>query len=278
MRDSKVRGIIGSVLVAAMLLVPALPLAVLGADPTAEAGRTIAPPTVGPGGKVEVAVEFESLLDDPQGFALVEGIPTGWGFASIDDGDADYLKVGESTIEWLWLTVAAGATRTVVYTLTVPDDAAATDYPVEGVVKAARVDNSVLGENTVTVEGEPLELYSVTLVADPPGAAELFAGAGAYQPGQNVTIQMVEAAADFDFVEWTSVPVVVFDDPAAEETAFTMPAQDVTVTARFEPETVPPVDDDDDPVNTLAIVVALVVLAAVIAGAAILVRRRRARS
>ena len=204
-------------------------------DGTADPTRSIDPETIAPGGTVQVTVEFESWPDQVELFALVEDIPVGWAFDSIDDGDAAEMRT-DAPVVWLWDEAAARAARTVVYTLTAPENAAAAQYTIEGVVKVSgEQDKPVLGDNTVTVEGEPVERYTVSLAADPPGTGEL-EGGGTYEAGQTVTIQMVAAAHNSSFVNWTSVPGVGFDAPAAPETTFTMPAQDVTVTARFEVE------------------------------------------
>jgi len=234
-RGTQVAAIVGAVVIAAgMLLVPALSGAVVVADAAAEATRSIAPRTVGPGGTVEVTVVLESLLDRDEQFALVEDIPAGWGFTPVDD-DADFVKE-DGPMGWMWFLVAAGASKTVVYTLTAPEDAAPAQYTIEGVVKVSgEQDNPVLGDKTITVEGEPVERYNVTLVADPPGAGAL-EGGGRYAAGETVTIQMVNAADHSGFVNWTSVPAVIFADATAQQTVFTMPAQDVTITARFEAE------------------------------------------
>ena len=57
--------------------------------------------------------------------------------------------------------------------------------------------------------------------------------AGPYTAGTVVNIAAV-ANAGYAFVNWTSVPAVTFDDANAVDTTFTMPAQNVTVTANFE--------------------------------------------
>ena len=123
-------------------------------EATAEATRSIDPQTIVPGETVQVTVEFDSLLGHTEGFGLVEEIPEGWLFESVDNAGADFVKV-DGTIEWLWLTLEAGATKAVVYTLTAPDDADEADYPIDGVVKAAGVDNPVLGDDTITVGEQP---------------------------------------------------------------------------------------------------------------------------
>ena len=120
----------------------------LAADPTANSSRTIDPMVVERGEDVEVTVVFESLLGEAKAFALQEVIPDGWGFTRGTD-DADYFKV--STIEWLWFVVGAGATKTVTYTLTVPIDAEAGNYIIEGTVTGDEVVNPVGGDSTITV-------------------------------------------------------------------------------------------------------------------------------
>jgi len=215
--------------------------AVTVATVTAEAMRSIDPHTIAPGGTVEITVEFDSLLGYEDGFGMVEQIPAGWEFESIEADGADPIKVGEETIEWLWLTVEALGSRTVVYTLTAPVDAAEADYPIDGVVKAAGVDNDILGDDTITVEVEvpPVEEYTVTVVSYPPGAAAVLLGAGVYETGETVEIEAADFAHNFNFDEWTSVPAVQFADETAAATTFTMPAHDVAVTARLglEPDT-----------------------------------------
>jgi hypothetical protein len=64
------------------------------------------------------------------------------------------------------------------------------------------------------------------------GTATDLTGASSYLEGDEATIQAV-AASCYRFVNW-SAPTGEFDDPNAATTNFTMPAQDVTVTANFE--------------------------------------------
>ena len=152
-------------------------------EATAEATRSIGPQTIAPGETVQVTVEFESLLGHNEGFALVEGIPAGWVFESVDAGGADFVKV-DGTIEWLWLTLEAGATKAVVYTLTAPDDADEADYQIDGVVKAAGVDNPVLGDDTISVDVEvppPDGTATATRTIDPQTIA----------PGETVQVTVV---------------------------------------------------------------------------------------
>jgi len=205
--------------------------AITVATVTAEATRTIDPKTVARGGTVQVTVLVDNPLAEPKAFALEEDVPAGWGFARGVD-DADEFKPGPPP-EWVWFNIAAGATETVTYTLTVPVDAALGAHEIDGAVLAGGVENPVGGDMTITVA---VESFTVTVVADPPGAAGVLEGADVYEPGQTVTVTAADFAHNFSFDEWTSVPPVTFAAPTAASTTFTMPGFDVTVTANLEHE------------------------------------------
>jgi len=85
---------------------------------------------------------------------------------------------------------------------------------------------------TVTT-GQPVPKYALTMTADPGlgGAATDETGGSPYAAGAEVSIKAV-ANPGYGFVNWTA-PAGYFDDATAEETTFTMPAQNVTVTAHF---------------------------------------------
>jgi hypothetical protein len=76
--------------------------------------------------------------------------------------------------------------------------------------------------------------YELDMAENPAegGTATDLTGASSYLEGDEATIQAV-AASCYRFVNW-SAPAGEFDDPNAATTNFTMPAQDVTVTANFE--------------------------------------------
>ena len=80
----------------------------------------------------------------------------------------------------------------------------------------------------------PIDTYDLTMAADPAvgGTATDLTNESPYAEGTEVSIKAV-AAADYYFVNWTA-PAGVFGNATAAETTFTMPAQDVTVTANFE--------------------------------------------
>jgi hypothetical protein len=86
--------------------------------------------------------------------------------------------------------------------------------------------------------GEPGETYALTMEEAPPGSgtATDLTGASPYTVLTVVNISAV-AACGYQFVEWTAT-VGIFADENAAQTTFIMPAEDVTVTAHFEP--VPP--------------------------------------
>ena len=235
MRDMKIRTAVASVMVAVMLLLPLFSV-VLAADPTADASRTIDPQVVEPGGEVDITVEFTSLF--PSGvnksFALLEEIPAGWEFTRGTD-DASAFPDDPPPYEWVWFVVVANATKTVTYTLTVPLDADPGDYVINGTVTSVYggvVENPVGGDNTITVSGEPL--YELTMAADPDvgGTATDLTDNSPYAEGAEVTIEAT-AAQGYQFVNWTG-PAGGFGNASAHNTIFTMPAQNVTVTAHFE--------------------------------------------
>jgi hypothetical protein len=76
--------------------------------------------------------------------------------------------------------------------------------------------------------------YELEMAENPAagGTATDLTGASSYLEGDEATIQAV-AASCYRFVNW-SAPDGTLDDDTAATTNFTMPAQDVTVTANFE--------------------------------------------
>ncbi|MDH4269592.1 MAG: hypothetical protein OEV52_04770 [Dehalococcoidia bacterium] len=87
----------------------------------------------------------------------------------------------------------------------------------------------------VTVTANFAAGYDLSMAVNPAGggtATDLF-DASPYAAGTVVSIQ-AEADWGCQFVTWTA-PAGTFADANAEETTFTVPAQDVTVTANFQP-------------------------------------------
>ena len=84
----------------------------------------------------------------------------------------------------------------------------------------------------VTVTANFVRVYNLTMAVSPPGAGTTTpTGTTSYPAGTVVNIQAV-ANAPYQFVNWTA-PAGGFANATAATTTFTMPAQDVTVTANF---------------------------------------------
>ena len=85
-------------------------------------------------------------------------------------------------------------------------------------------------------EGEGEADYSLTMVVSPGGSGTATdeTGTSPYAGGAAVNIKAVPAPC-YRFANWTAA-AGGFIDPAATDTTFTMPAQDVTITAHFEAE------------------------------------------
>jgi hypothetical protein len=91
---------------------------------------------------------------------------------------------------------------------------------------------TVLAQN-VTVTANFVRAYDLTMMANPVGqgtATDLTNGSP-YAGGASVSIQAA-ANSGYHFVNWTA-PAGTFGNATAPQTAFTMPARSVTVTANF---------------------------------------------
>jgi len=93
------------------------------------------------------------------------------------------------------------------------------------------------GETTkldLTIPALPTAGYSLTMMVNPVGTGNAtdVTNSTPYAAGVAVSIKAV-AATGYHFVNWTA-PAGGFTNPSSATTTFTMPAQDVTVTANFE--------------------------------------------
>jgi uncharacterized repeat protein (TIGR02543 family) len=86
----------------------------------------------------------------------------------------------------------------------------------------------------LTIPALPTVDHSLTMAVDPAGTgtATDMTGASPYAAGVQVSIEAVPASG-YHFVNWTA-PAGSFANANAKQTTFTMPAQDVTVTANFD--------------------------------------------
>lgn len=79
----------------------------------------------------------------------------------------------------------------------------------------------------------PTPAYSLTMAVSPEGAGTTTpSGTTSREEGALINITAM-AAEGWEFVNWTAAPAVTFVDADAVATTFTMPAEDVTVTANF---------------------------------------------
>jgi uncharacterized repeat protein (TIGR02543 family) len=86
----------------------------------------------------------------------------------------------------------------------------------------------------VTISSLPSSSYSLTMAVNPAGTGNAtdLTNASPYAAGVGVSIKAV-AASGYHFVNWTA-PAGGFTNANSATTTFTMPGQDVTVTANFE--------------------------------------------
>jgi len=122
------------------------------------ATRDISDQTINPGSTFTVTLTL-TANEDIQAPTLDETFPAGWAVTAVLNSGATYKA---STNEWVWTTVMpSGETKTVIYDVTVPADAAPKDYYITGQASAYEVSPVTIGgESTVTVEsgttGDPI--------------------------------------------------------------------------------------------------------------------------
>ena len=97
---------------------------------------------------------------------------------------------------------------------------------------------------TIHEGAQPPPQYELT-ISSTTGGSVITPGEGVflYYAGAQVHL-LAQAETGYGFVNWTANSTATFADASAAETTFTMPAQDVTITASFEeapPPTVPTV-------------------------------------
>lgn len=226
---------VASALLAVILLFSLLTIAL--AAPTADASRTIDPQVVEPGEDVEVTVVFENVAGADKSFALNETIPDGWGFTPGSSGGGMLKDINYPSIEWFWIVVEDGATKTVTYTLTVPVDEEAGNYTIEGTVTSVNPEtvNPVGGDTTITVMEEvppvPVE-YDLT-ISSSAGGDVTEPGEGTFSYGEGKPVGLVATASEgYEFVNWTG-DVGTMTNPNAAATTITM-NDDYSVTANFQ--------------------------------------------
>ena len=101
-----------------------------------------------PGGSTNVTVNITSNM--AQALSLQENIAEGWILTPISD-DSSVFK--NSTNEWVWFSVDAGVTKTVMYNITIPEDAPMGTYFINGSVSnSSGMIGIVSRENSIILE------------------------------------------------------------------------------------------------------------------------------
>jgi uncharacterized repeat protein (TIGR02543 family) len=93
---------------------------------------------------------------------------------------------------------------------------------------------ATIGDFNLTIPALPSSARNLTMAVSPAGTGNAtdVTNASPYAAGVQVSIKAVPAAG-YRFVNWTA-PAGSFTNASSATTTFTMPAQDVTVTANFE--------------------------------------------
>lgn len=123
------------------------------------------------------------------------------------------------------------------YFFLVPGPGGTVTFRVAGVLAQESVvwESGELKEDfNLTIPALPGASYNLTMAVNPAGTGNAtdLTNASPYAAGVQVSIQAVPASG-YRFINWTA-PAGSFTNASSVTTTFTMPAQDVTVTANFE--------------------------------------------
>jgi hypothetical protein len=125
-----------------MALIP-----IVSAETSASASRSIETSNLMAGNSTNVTVNITNSVS--QAVSLMENVPAGWTLTRIVD-DADSFRA--TTNEWVWFHVGGGVTKTVIYKLTVPSDAASGNYNIGGnITNSSGIITGVTGDNLIVV-------------------------------------------------------------------------------------------------------------------------------
>ena len=174
-----------------------------------------------PDSSVTVTANFELVY-----YTLTMAVtPADTGTAVDLTGDASYAMGAEISIK----AEPAEGYRFVNWTAPAGSfanqNAATTTFtmPAENVTVTANFQEGAAEEFTLTVAVQPL----VGGILNPPVGTYL------REEGETVTIQVVAPTSGYQFLYWMSSPGVTFSNANAPSTSFTMPGNDLTVTAVF---------------------------------------------
>ncbi|UCC59702.1 MAG: hypothetical protein JSV02_08120 [Dehalococcoidia bacterium] len=149
------KGVVGAVFVLIALILLVMASIIVMAPVSAQSGiatseRIIDTDSLVPGESTQITVAFTSLLDEAKAFALQEKIPAGWILTRVTD-DASTFQEASNT--WVWFSVGSADTKIITYDVRVPEDAAAGNYEISGILTAAKVSTSIRGDRIITVRG-----------------------------------------------------------------------------------------------------------------------------
>ena len=121
--------------------------------------------------------------------------------------------------------------------LLVPEPGGTVTFRVGGVLAQESIawqSGELKSDFSLTIPALPSVAYNLTMAVNPAGTGNAtdLSGASPYPAGVQVSIQAVPAEG-YRFVNWTA-PAGSFGSATTAQTTFTMPGQDVTVTANFE--------------------------------------------
>jgi hypothetical protein len=123
------------------------------------------------------------------------------------------------------------------YFVLVPGPSGTITFRVDGVLAQESIaweSGETMAGFSLTIPALPSAAYNLTMAVNPAGSGNAtdVSSASAYTAGVEVSIQAV-AASGYHFIDWTA-PAGSFANASSAATTFTMPSQDVTVTANFE--------------------------------------------
>lgn len=119
-----------------------------------KATRTITPPGVVPGETFQVRVDIEPV-QDLAGLGLDEslvGFPPDWGAWQVTPIESIGATYKTSETAWVWLEVGEGDRKELVYSVTVPSDAAAGSYEIHGTLISQQPAFEILVEGATAIE------------------------------------------------------------------------------------------------------------------------------
>jgi uncharacterized repeat protein (TIGR02543 family) len=182
------------------------------------------------GGILPAYVGAQSIPDMPMGFSGIASTVT----------PAGPVPAGTLVQAYVGTELRAGTTTEaggVYHNLLVAGPGGNVTFRVGGVLAQESIawESGELKENfSLTIPSLPSSTYSLTMAVSPAGTGNAtdVTNASPYAAGVGVSIKAVPASG-YHFVNWTA-PAGSFASGTAAQTTFTMPAQNVVVTANFE--------------------------------------------